>query len=178
MRDLSDPETEGQADENLLASLTKLCEVEKSKNPTCWVILYCVYKKYNYKPGLEYCRWKFEQLKRFGIVDIKYLPTPLWEIYNKYELVFTTPKGDLFWRITKHLLRQGLYYFAQLVFNNISDQCTDYERYIFESTIDILVQKITPNYKLKKFSFNKEPNSNYLVSFSFIYLITLIENFI
>lgn len=161
-----DPETESKADENLLASLTKHCEQRESKYPTCWVLLYCVYQKYNYRPGLEYCRRKFEQLQRYNIIDIRNLPIPLWEIYYKYELTFKTARGLLFWCITKYFLRQGLYYFAQLVFNNISDQCTEYERYMFESTLDILIGNITPNYKIRKFTFNKEPNAKYLVGIS------------
>lgn len=164
VRDLSDPETEPRADENLLASLTRLCETQPSKYPTYWVILYCVYKKYNYNPGTEYCRWKIEQLLRFGVFDIKYLPIPLWDIYNNYELEFTNPRDNLFWSVTRHLLSQGLYHLAQIVFNNISDQCTNYERYFFESTFNILLNNITPTYKTQKFTFSKNLNVQYLVS--------------
>uniref|UniRef100_A0A1A9W432 Tetratricopeptide repeat protein 18 n=1 Tax=Glossina brevipalpis TaxID=37001 RepID=A0A1A9W432_9MUSC len=118
---------EQTADENLLIALNEFCENIQPKNQIGWILLFCLYKRHKYRPGMEYSRWKYDNLFRHRILAIKYIPTSRWDMFNNFTPKLTSTRGQYFWKAVEVLLDIGLYGFAAWIFDEIADECSDIE---------------------------------------------------
>uniref|UniRef100_A0A1A9W422 Tetratricopeptide repeat protein n=1 Tax=Glossina brevipalpis TaxID=37001 RepID=A0A1A9W422_9MUSC len=151
MEDVNSTDGEDNVAENLLKALTHYCEEVQRKFPIGWVILYCVYKKHNYNPGMSYARWKYENLVDAFFIEIKYIPKSRWEIFNNFTPKLITKKGIFFWKGCQFLLQFGLYYFAWLLFEDIANELEEIERYIIDTSFKLAVKLVGSNFITQNF---------------------------
>ncbi|XP_065364699.1 uncharacterized protein LOC135957823 [Calliphora vicina] len=149
---LQDPEHTQTADEDLINALTKYNMSHSPKSLTGWILLYCLYKRYNYQPGMAYCRWKYENLYESLFVKLEFIPKSLWEIYMPHKISLKSLKGQNYIKVFDKLLRLGLYNFAEWVFKEIADECMDIEIYFVSSTFMILHNKNQEHMTIKTFT--------------------------
>ncbi|XP_037824055.1 uncharacterized protein LOC119612332 isoform X2 [Lucilia sericata] len=155
---LQDPEESSNAEEFLIKALIKHNMNHNPKSLTGWILLYCVYKKYNYAPGMAYCRWKYENLYNRLFVKLDFIPKSRWEIYMPHKMKLKSIKGQNYIKVFETLLRLGLYNFAEWVFAEIAEECMEIERYFVSSTFTILNNNLE-KFSLKTFSVDKLINS-------------------
>uniref|UniRef100_A0A1A9ZEV4 Uncharacterized protein n=1 Tax=Glossina pallidipes TaxID=7398 RepID=A0A1A9ZEV4_GLOPL len=147
--------------EHLLRALTHYCENAYCEFPIGWMILYCIYKKHNYRPGMSYTRWKYENLKDALFNEIKYIPKSRWEIFNNFEPKLKTQKGKFFWKACEFLLKLGLYYFALFLFDVIADELEEAERYIVDASFKLAVKLVTADFMPEDFSLGDNKHENF-----------------
>ncbi|KNC30036.1 hypothetical protein FF38_03061, partial [Lucilia cuprina] len=155
---LQQPEESSNAEEFLIKSLIKHNINHNPKSLTGWILLYCVYKKYNYEPGMTYCRWKYENLYKRSFVKLDIIPKSRWEIYMPYKIKLKSIKGQNYIKVFEILLRLGLYNFSEWIFTEIAEECMEIERYFVTSTFMIL-NKNLEKFQIKTFPLDKLINS-------------------
>uniref|UniRef100_A0A1A9UW01 Uncharacterized protein n=1 Tax=Glossina austeni TaxID=7395 RepID=A0A1A9UW01_GLOAU len=156
MEDVNSADSEDNATENLLNALTHYCEEVQPKLPIGWMILYCIYKKHDYRPGMSYARWKYENVMENLFFDIKYIPKSRWQMFNDFQPKLKTERQMHFWKVCELLLQLGLYHFARLLFEDIADELQKIERYILNTSFKLAVNLIEPNLITRRFSFARE----------------------
>uniref|UniRef100_A0A1A9WUQ6 Uncharacterized protein n=1 Tax=Glossina brevipalpis TaxID=37001 RepID=A0A1A9WUQ6_9MUSC len=132
MEDLNSEEL--TANEKLLIALNDFCENMQPKSQIGWILLFCLYKKHKYRPGMEYSRWKYDHLFRDTMPTIEYIPTSRWNIFNNFTPNLTSIKAQYFWKAIEVLIDIGLYRFAAWIFDEIADECSDIEEYIIKTS--------------------------------------------
>ncbi|KAM7350289.1 uncharacterized protein ACRADG_008901 [Cochliomyia hominivorax] len=156
---LQDLEQYEQAEEDLFKAFTYYNTIYHPKSLTGWILLYCLYKKYNYEPGMTYCRWTYENLYDSFHTKLEFIPKSRWEIYMPYQIQLKTLKGQNYIKIFQQLLRLGLYTFAEWVFEEISAECMEIEKYFTTNTFLILNNKNSDNVRVNTFSMDQLKNS-------------------
>uniref|UniRef100_W8AZH6 Tetratricopeptide repeat protein 18 n=1 Tax=Ceratitis capitata TaxID=7213 RepID=W8AZH6_CERCA len=115
------------------------------KEPSIWILLYCLYNKYEYLPGMSFTRLKFENITKDLVFELK-IPLTLWNIYCKQNLEFTSQRSIQFYKAIQEFLKLGLFLFAQIIFAEVLDECTETEKYCVETTLKILLKEPTDIY--------------------------------
>lgn len=152
MEDINSVDGEDNVTENLLKALTHYCEKEEPKSPVGWMILYCIYKKHDYRPGMSYARWKYENVMENLFFKIKYIPKSRWQMLNNFQPNLKTKRQMYFWNACELLLQLGLYRFAWLLFEDIADELQEIERYIVNTSFQLAVNLIESNFITQSFS--------------------------
>lgn len=153
------------AEENLIEALSYYSINQTPKSLTGWILLYCLYKKYNYQPAMSYCRFKYENLYDCLYVKLEFIPKSRWEIYMPYKINLKSSKGQTYIKVCDQLLRLGLYNFAEWVFKEIADECIEIEKYFFSKTFQMLENKLhIDTFNIKMFSVEKHMNPLQLVN--------------
>lgn len=162
-QELSDSQAAQYANENLIRSITRL-SLDNPQEITTWILLYCLYKKHNYLPGMEYCRWKYENLYRNTSLEMPYIPKSRWDIYMAHKLEFKSQKGHHFYQVVNVFLSLGLYQFAEWIFDEIAADAMEVEKYFMSSTFKIFLNTLELKFAFKNFPVEKFLNPLYLVS--------------
>ncbi|KAL9924979.1 uncharacterized protein ACN2A1_010355 [Glossina fuscipes fuscipes] len=152
MEDINSVDGENNAAENLLNALTHYCEEVQPKIPIGWMILYCIYKKHDYRPGMSYARWKYENVMENLFFKIEYIPKSRWQIFNNFQPKLGTERQTYFWKACEALLQLGLYHFAWLLFEEIADELEEVERYILNTSFKLAVNLIKSKFITRSFS--------------------------
>uniref|UniRef100_A0A1B0FP34 Tetratricopeptide repeat protein n=1 Tax=Glossina morsitans morsitans TaxID=37546 RepID=A0A1B0FP34_GLOMM len=160
--------------ENLLKALRHYCEEVNPKFPVGWMVLYCVYKKHDYRPGMNYTRWKYENLTDQLFTDIIRIPKSRWEIFNNFQPSLKTERGKYFWQACEFLLKLGLYYFARWLFDDIINELKKVEIYIVDASLQLAEKLIPPVFAPERPSLEESeksifPKANELNAF--VYLV-------
>lgn len=165
--ELQYPEQAEIAEENLISSLTEYCTHCCPNSLTGWIVLYCLYKKHKYQPGMAFTRWQYENRYDSKFFNLEVIPTSRWEIYMPYNIKLKSIKGQTYIKVMEQLLRVGLYEFAEWVFNEISNECLGEEKYCMINTFKIFSNNFDKNCVTKDFSVEKHENPLQLVSLKF-----------
>uniref|UniRef100_A0A1A9ZEV3 Uncharacterized protein n=1 Tax=Glossina pallidipes TaxID=7398 RepID=A0A1A9ZEV3_GLOPL len=152
MEDVNGGDGEDNVTENLLKALTHFCEDVQPKIPIGWMILYCIYKKHDYRPGMSYARWKYENVMGNLFFEIKYIPKSRWQMFNNFQPKLKTERQTYFWKACELLLQLGLYHFAWLLFEGIADELQEIERYILNTSFQLATNLIQSNFITRSFS--------------------------
>lgn len=147
-------ETALNAFEELLETIKEFIE-SYPKEIDFWILLYSLYSNSGYLPGMEYTRWKYEYLYQFPRRELPLLPRSRWSIYNNFHLILTSTKGKKFGEVMELFLSLGLYQFAEIVFNQISTECTDPYKYFMISTFGIFQNTLPAKYANRQFPAEK-----------------------
>lgn len=166
--ELQNPEEAETAEEKLINVLSEYCSSYCPKSTVGWILLNCLYKKYNYKAGMSYTRWKYENLYDNIFVQLELIPISRWEIYLPYKITSKSVKDQNFIKVMYQLLTLGLYDFAEWVFNEISNECLEVEKYLILNTFKIFKNDLDPKFSAKNFPVEKMLNPLHLVILTFI----------
>lgn len=131
----------------LFKSLSDFCAYTSSLTEVGMVILYCLYKKYDYLPGIEYTRWKYQKYS-CNFEQVQNIPLSKWLIYMPHSLEPKSRKEQYFYKIFKLLLSLGLYEFALWIFEEMAGDCLEVEKYLMFTTFGLLLNNL--NVKLWK----------------------------
>lgn len=142
IRSTIDTSFEGDIEGTLLVGLRHFCEIMHPKFPVGWMLLYCVYKRHTYRPGMDYARWHYENRIMLPFIEIDNLPTSRWEIFNHFEPTLQTEKAKYFWKAITCLLKLGLYIFAQWLYEDIAEQLPTIERYILDASFKLATNQV------------------------------------
>ncbi|KAH8305302.1 hypothetical protein KR018_007885 [Drosophila ironensis] len=138
---------------NLLDSL-RLFASKNSLETEPWVLLYCFYQMADYFPGMEFTRWKFENLYEIPSKDLSFTPRSLYDLYLPEDFPMQPSRTVMnlhFYPVFKLFARLGAYGFAEVVFSDI-DQCfTEAENYLIKTTLKILQRHIDETFRVSFF---------------------------
>ncbi|XP_068154974.1 uncharacterized protein [Drosophila tropicalis] len=118
-----------------------------------WILLYCFYKTHEYLPGMEYARWKYENLCDVPAKTFSNAPRSLYELFlpNDFEISNTAGKTNLkFYQTFKLFARLGAYGFAEIVFAQISTDFTPVEAYLVTTTLKTLQGQIDDEFQIRQ----------------------------
>ncbi|XP_067625298.1 uncharacterized protein [Eurosta solidaginis] len=122
------------------------------KEPSIWILLYCLYKDCGYKPGMSFTRWRYENISNPRIhTMLPELPMSLWDMYCKRDLELTTKKSRLFYETFQLFSQLGLYKFTEIIFKEIQNECTEAEKYFINTTLRILLKVVNDKYHVRSF---------------------------
>uniref|UniRef100_A0A1A9UW05 TPR_REGION domain-containing protein n=1 Tax=Glossina austeni TaxID=7395 RepID=A0A1A9UW05_GLOAU len=158
-------ENNSTADESLIKALIEFCEFTEPNSKVGWMLLYCTYKKYNYRPGMSYARFNYENVIKGGFTQSMCLPKSRWEIFNNYIPKSQSEKFQYFWEPINFLLCLGLYKFASWMFEEVADNCSEVERYILETSLKFHMGSIGEDFIPQNFVLNSEFNKAELEAF-------------
>lgn len=119
-----------------------------------WILLYCYYKQVDYLPGMDFTRWKFENLYEVPGKRLDFSPRSLYELYmpEDFEMnIASTAMNTKFYPVFKLFARLGAYVFAEVVFANIEKCFTEVEAYLIKTTLKILQRQIDDKFKVQRF---------------------------
>ncbi|XP_053960556.1 uncharacterized protein LOC128864824 [Anastrepha ludens] len=155
VENLADEDTFNKAMEYLIVNLRNTIMLFPGEI-SLWVLLHCVFKYCGYLPGINYTRWRYEQLPHKIELEGLGLPTNRFELVNSLQIQFpNSPKKTLFLSVFKMMIRLGLYKFAEFIFKECEDECTASERYLIQTTLRILTNEVPAKYPAKSFPINK-----------------------
>ncbi|KAH8393514.1 hypothetical protein KR200_003713 [Drosophila serrata] len=146
------PETAADCTECLLRSIELFADMHPHQQEA-WILLYCYYKQFNYEPGCAYARWRFEDQRVRTQYTFPSVPESIWSIYLPLEPSFASPKGNFFFQVFMSFVRLGLYEFAKVVFASVEHLCSEADRYMINTQMDVLLNQLDGNLKLKTFKF-------------------------
>lgn len=119
-----------------------------------WILLYCYYKQKMYLPGMEFTRWKYENLYKIRERSIPPIPGSLFKCFMlvEFEPNPRTLYAAKFYAVFRTFAELGAYGFAQVVFNEIAGEFLNIEQYLINTTLKMLQGKIDDS-----FEFNNPP---------------------
>ncbi|KAI8042298.1 hypothetical protein M5D96_003600 [Drosophila gunungcola] len=146
MMDLRSPEEEvwSTAKTNMIDSLRQFAH-KNNLETEIWVLLYCYYKEVDYLPGMEFTRWKFQNLLEITPKTLAFTPSSLYELYLPVDFEMKgscTAMNTQLYPVFKLFARLGAYAFAEAVFANIESCFTEAEAYLIKTTLKILQRQI------------------------------------
>lgn len=171
-------ENNSTADESLINALIEFCESSEPNSKVGWMLLYCAYKKYNYRPGMSYARFNYENVLKSDFIEGMCLPKSRWEILNNYKPNSQSEKFQYFWEPTNFLLCLGLYQFAAWMFEEVADNCSEVERYILETSLKLHMGSLGGDFIPQNFVLNSVFNKAELVRISLNKLLNTFHLFI
>lgn len=145
-RDDPDPNVAANATECLLNNITQYA-MRNEVQPDGWILLYCYYRQFNYEPGFSFARWKLESLIAKH-TNMSTAPYSLWGIMLNLNPDFQTQYGNTVFQCFKTFVRLGLYEFAEVVFKQIEQLCSDLERYLINTQLSILLKNLPEDMEL------------------------------
>ncbi|KAH8249225.1 hypothetical protein KR032_007428 [Drosophila birchii] len=148
-----DEENSTAAFPNMLENLRQLATKRKMEMDS-WILLYCYYKQANYLPGMEFTRWKFENLYEVPEQTLDFSPPSFYELClpMDFEMKITsTLTNTKFYPVFKLFARLGAYVFAEVVFANIEHCFTMVEVYLIKTTLKMLQRQIDKTFKIQTF---------------------------
>ncbi|XP_002132873.2 uncharacterized protein [Drosophila pseudoobscura] len=153
-----DPETAANSTECLLRSLFEFTKANPLMHEG-WILLFCYYMKFKYEPGCAYARWQGNfatmQMKQ-GRQGASTSPYSLWGIFLTILPEFSTIRGTVFFDVVKTFVRLGLYEFAQVVFSVVEDKCSEANRYMINTQLKILLNRLEDKFVVRTFKFGKD----------------------
>ncbi|XP_017065339.2 LOW QUALITY PROTEIN: uncharacterized protein LOC108104018 [Drosophila eugracilis] len=152
MVDLRSPDEEiaDTAKSNMIESLRRFA-AENSLESEIWILLYCFYKEVSYLPGMEFTRWKFQNLLDITPKQLGFTPCSLYELYLPVDFDMkdsSTSMNNQFFPVFKLFTRLGAYAFAEVVFADIEQCFTNAEVYLIKTTLKILQRQIDAKFKI------------------------------
>lgn len=172
----TDEEVRGTAYTNLLENLRQLAS-KNSLEVEPWILLYCYYKMANYLPGMEYTRWKFENLYEIPGKIFAFTPRSLFELYLPVDFLMLSTSTTMnvhFYPVFKLFARLGAYVFAEIVFSDIENCFTPAEIYLIKTTLKILQRQIDDTFTIRNIPTANALMAPLMVSY-FIYCIHYIS---
>ncbi|XP_054083018.1 uncharacterized protein LOC128920218 [Zeugodacus cucurbitae] len=152
---LANETTFNEAMENLIVSLREIT-VDFPNDICFWVLLHSIFKYCAYLPGMNYTRWKYEQLDSEVDLKIPLTPTTRFALMNSYEIKEPVmPRESLFIKVFTILTSLGLYKFAVFVFKEFEKLCSPFEQYLTHTALKILASEVLTNYQSKTFPVTK-----------------------
>ncbi|KAH8334518.1 hypothetical protein KR059_011090 [Drosophila kikkawai] len=155
-----DEEISTAAYSNMLDKLRQLA-TKKKQEVGPWILLYCYYKLANYRPGMDFTRWKFENLYEVSGEQLDFLPLSLYELYLPVDFEMSTTStlaNTKFYPVFKLFARLGAYVFAGIVFTDFEQCFTTVEVYLIKTTLKILQRQIDDNFKIQEIPTDKSDN--------------------
>lgn len=154
-----------QAFSNMIA---KLRNFATANNLDCeaWILLYCYYQEKGYLSGMEYTRWKYENLYHVPSRKMLLTPTPLFEAFlpANFDLTDRSAHVVKFYGVFKTFARLGAYAFAETVYNQIAKDFTVNETYLVTTTLKMLQGQIDGNFKVRNLPTNRSESGKMIVS--------------
>lgn len=118
-----------------------------------WILLYCYYKRSNYVHGMEYTRWKYENLYNIPEKLTPPIPRSLYKCFMLVELVEDPSalpmRAAKFYTAFKTFAQLGAYGFAHVVFDEIAEQFPAIVVYLVNTTLQMLQGKIENSFQLQ-----------------------------
>ncbi|KAH8242042.1 hypothetical protein KR038_010129 [Drosophila bunnanda] len=152
-----DEEISTEAFSNMLENLRQLAS-KGILEMDPWILLYCYYKQVNYQPGMEFTRWKFENLYEIPEQKLDFSILSLYELYLPVDFemkITSTVMNTKFYPVFKLFARLGAFVFAEVVFANIEQCFTAVEVYLIKTTLKILQRQIDDKFKIQTISTDK-----------------------
>ncbi|KAH8240757.1 hypothetical protein KR026_004840 [Drosophila bipectinata] len=146
----TDEEVQAVSYSNLLDNLRQLA-TKNSLEVEPWILLYCYYKLNNYLPGMEYTRWKFENLYEIPGKIFSFTPRSLYELYMPVDFAMSSSSTTMnvhFYPVFKLFARLGAYVFAETVFAEIETCFSPSEVYLIKTTLKILQRQIDETFTI------------------------------
>lgn len=131
-----------------------------------WILLYCYYKQSKYVHGMEYTRWKYENLYKIPEKVTPPIPRSLYTCFMLIELepsALTMHSGK-FYTAFKAFAQLGAYGFAQVIFNEIAGEFKAIEIYLVSTTLLMLQGKIDDSFQLRTLPSDNSERGKLLVS--------------
>ncbi|KAH8353066.1 hypothetical protein KR084_008669 [Drosophila pseudotakahashii] len=152
MMDLKSPDEEvvSSAKSNMIESLRQFADKNRLESEI-WILLYCYYKEVDYLPGMEFTRWKFQNLLEISSKTLAFTPCSFYEMYLPVDFELRTsctPMNTQFYPVFKLFARLGAYAFAEIVFADIEQCFTEAEVYLIRTTLKILQRQIDDKFKI------------------------------
>ncbi|ALC38585.1 CG14339 [Drosophila busckii] len=153
-RDDPDELVAANATECLLKSIFKYAEFH-ARQLDGWVLLHCYYKHFNYAPGYDYARWRYEDQLRLPRGNAAATPFSFWGINLNIYPEFSEPRGRIFFGVFKMFVRLGIYEFGEIIFAQIQSLCSEAYRYMINTQLMILRKTLPEDYELSTFEFDE-----------------------
>ncbi|XP_023170877.2 uncharacterized protein LOC111599451 isoform X2 [Drosophila hydei] len=154
-----------QAFSNMIA---KLRNFATANNLDCeaWILLYCYYQEKGYLSGMEYTRWKYENLYHVPSRKMLLTPTPLFEAFlpANFDLTDRSAHVVKFYGVFKTFARLGAYAFAETVYNQIAKDFTVNETYLVTTTLKMLQGQIDGNFKVRNLPTNRSESGKMILT--------------
>ncbi|XP_030382990.1 uncharacterized protein LOC115630527 [Scaptodrosophila lebanonensis] len=148
--EMESEELAGEAYANLIEQL-RIFTTKNSLDQDAWILLYCYYKNNQYMPGMEYTRWKYENLYDIPRKNMSLAPRSFFELYMPIDCELKTPRAIKFYKIFKLFARLGAYGFAEVVFAEVANDCPAVEAYLVTTTLKMLQGHIDNTFKVRTF---------------------------
>ncbi|TDG47012.1 hypothetical protein AWZ03_006593 [Drosophila navojoa] len=140
-----------QAYSNMMANL---CAFATANNLDCegWILLHCYYKEKNYLPGMEYTRWRYENLYDVPSRSMPLTPRPLYETFMplKFDLTDKSVHVIKFYEVFKKFANLGAYAFAETVYSQIAAEFPPIETYLVTTTLKMLQGQIDELFQVRQ----------------------------
>ncbi|EDW12988.1 uncharacterized protein LOC6577591 [Drosophila mojavensis] len=164
-RDDPEPTVSANANECLLNSITLYAE-HCSNRPDGWILLYCYYKRFNYAPGYSYARWRLENYEKGITVQTSSSPHNLWSIMLNHCPRFDRQRSYSFYETFMLFVRLGLYEFAQVVWEDVQDDCSLADNYMISTQLKIFLNQLEEDFETQTFSFEDMDDEDVLAGFN------------
>jgi len=173
MMDLRSPDEEvlGTAKTNMIESLRQFADKNRLESEI-WILLYCYYREAEYLPGMEFTRWKFQNLHEISSKTLAFTPTSLYELYLPVDFELRsscTPMNIQFYPVFKLFARLGAYAFAEMVFSVIEQCFSEADVYLIKTTLKILQRQIDSKFRIIKMPTDNSVQGKLKVRFGFCF---------
>ncbi|KAH8356242.1 hypothetical protein KR200_009272 [Drosophila serrata] len=157
-----DEEVSTTAYSKMLENLRQLASTGNLEvNP--WILLYCYYNEVNYRPGMEFTRWKFENLYEIPGQKLDFVTLSFYKLYLPVDFEMklgSTVMNTKFYPVFHLFARLGAYVFAEVVFANIEHCFTPSEVYLIRTTLKILQRQIDDDFNIQTLPTDKSEYGN------------------
>lgn len=156
---------EGEAFSNMLEQLRKFA-AQNNLDREVWILLYCYYKQKMYLPGMEFTRWKYENLYKIRERSIPPIPGSLYKCFMlaEFEPNPRTVYASKFYAVFRTFAELGAYGFAQVVFDEIAGEFLKIEQYLINTTLNMLQGKIDDSFDFQNPPHEETEQEKLLVS--------------
>ncbi|XP_064539563.1 uncharacterized protein LOC135429228 [Drosophila montana] len=147
---LKSEELPGEAYSNMIEKLRAFAS-NNNLDREAWVLLYCFYKQKNYLPGMEFTRWKYENLYDVPGRTMPLIPRSLFETFmpDHFNVFAKSVHIVKFYDVFQTFARLGAYGFAEAVFNEIAHEFSTIEVYLVNTTLKMLQGEIDNQFKVR-----------------------------
>lgn len=156
---------EGEAFSNMMEQLRQFA-AQNNLDREVWILLYCYYKQKMYLSGMEFTRWKYENLYKIRERAIPPIPSSLYKCFMlaNFEPNPRTIYAAKFYAVFRTFAELGAYGFAQVVFQEIAGEFLEIERYLINTTLNMLQGKIDDSFEFQNPSVGESEQGKLLVS--------------
>ncbi|EDV90338.1 GH12972 [Drosophila grimshawi] len=152
MMQLKTEELPGVAYSNMIEQLRIFSSNNNLERET-WILLYCLYKNNNYLPGMEFTRWRYENLYDVPGKTMPLIPRSMFETFlpQDFDLIDKSIETVKFYATFKMFAQLGAHKFAEIVFDEISPKFSLVESYLIKTILKMLQGEIGESFKVRKF---------------------------
>ncbi|KAH8418813.1 hypothetical protein KR222_008002 [Zaprionus bogoriensis] len=153
----------GEAFSNMMEQL-RIFAAKNNVDREVWILLYCYYKAKRSLPGMEYSRWKYENLVKIPAKPMPIIPLSMYEnfLLTDFKLSGKMLHGTMFYEVFKTFARLGAYGFAEVVFAEIAGEFSFLEVYLVTTTLKMLQGQINNNMVLRNYPMDRSERGKLL----------------